>query len=282
MHSDPIDKQEKNKEVEEEDNESDDVDSPDMPDNTPFDPVSFFTNKELCYYKMIDKFFKNCTQEQISLMLGIINGTAEISLRVLDWVVTKYSKRYIDFDIKSKTNGEIFDMHISYKSQLKSYKKRYFDPFRRRKKFHYNYDKSAQDKTVYTTLGQLNFFKWAISNDIIKYVQYNINNVIHFMNTSNKEDKKKKDKKKVVKEIKAPEVPTDTNTTNIDINADKDKDSINNSVTTVITTPGSQESSDTVSKSSSKAEKITKSKKLNIKATRVITDAELQLTVTFD
>lgn len=151
--------------------------------------ATLFSKKEAFYYKMIDRFFKDCTEEQIVKMLNIINKESEISLRILDWFVTRHSKKKIDFDLN---NDEIFDVHISYKAQLKSYKKTYFDPFRRRKKFYYNYDKNNTKKQVYTTIGQLNFFRWAISNNIIEYVEKNLTQLTKAMNSSNKEDKKKK------------------------------------------------------------------------------------------
>ena len=101
------------------------------------DALTFFSSKELCYYKTIHKFFKKCEDKEIIRMLDIINGNSEISLRVLDWFVTRYSKRKIDFSDSNENTIDSFDVHISYKSELKSYKKRYFDPFRRRRKFYY-------------------------------------------------------------------------------------------------------------------------------------------------
>lgn len=157
-------------------------------DKEEFNPITFFSKKELCYYKMIDKFFKNCPQDKIIKMLNIIEGESEISLRILDWFVTKYSKRGIDF-IK---NDDIFDVHINYKAQLKSYKKRYFDPFKRKKKFNYKYVINGQEKILFTTIGQLNFFRWAINNDIIDFIEKYLPQITKAMNLSNKEDKKKK------------------------------------------------------------------------------------------
>jgi hypothetical protein len=116
-----------------------------------------------------------------------------ISLRVLEWVVTKCSKKNVDIQIDDK---EYFSINIMYKAQLKSYKKKNFDPFRRDRKFCYNYDKKDQTKTVVTTLGQLNFFKWAISNKIIECVEKHYPTIIETMNKSNKEDKLRKKKKK--------------------------------------------------------------------------------------
>lgn len=164
-------------------------------ENNSIDPVKFFTVKELCYYKTIDKFFKGCADENISKMIDIIEGKSHISLRVLDWFVTKYSKKKIDCGINK--DAEIFDVRISYKSQLKSYKKKYFDPFRRRKKFVYYFGDRNDNKYIDTTLGQLNFFKWAFYNNVLVYVDKNLKNIIKEMNNSNKEEKKKKVQKKL-------------------------------------------------------------------------------------
>jgi hypothetical protein len=168
------------------DSESDDED-------VEYVSISSFKKKELCYYKMIDDYYKRCSADEIDRMLGIIRKTHSISLRVIDWFVTRYSKKRIDIEIDN--NKETFDVHISYKAQLKSYKKKYFDPFRRGARFKYNYDRNDKSKVLFTTLGQLNFFKWAISNQIITYIENNLTNIIKTMNASNKEDKtKKKDK----------------------------------------------------------------------------------------
>jgi hypothetical protein len=197
----------------EDDNESDNDDTEDLSNSDikdAVDPLTFFSSKELCYYKTIHKFFKNCNDKEIIRMINIINGESEISLRVLDWFVTRYSKRKIDFGDNQENTLDSFDVHISYKSELKSYKKRYFDPFRRRKKFYYllylketnfkstnSHNESNDSKDtllLYTTLGQLNFFMWAISNKIIDYVQVNLEQVSKAMNTNNKDEKKKKQK----------------------------------------------------------------------------------------
>lgn len=173
-----------------------------------FNPETFFSEnqRQFRYYKIINKFFRKCDNSMIEKMVKIINKdkSAEkdnesgncISLRVLEWVVTKCSKKNVDIQIDDK---EYFSINIMYKAQLKSYKKKNFDPFRRDRKFAYNYDKKNQNKTVVTTLGQLNFFKWAISNKIIECVEKHYPTIIETMNKSNKEDKLKKKKKKDIK-----------------------------------------------------------------------------------
>jgi hypothetical protein len=46
-----------------------------------------------------------------------------------------------------------------------------------------------------TTIGQLNFFKWAFKYKIIKYVETNYSKLSAEMFASNKEEKEKKEKK---------------------------------------------------------------------------------------
>jgi hypothetical protein len=163
-----------------------------------FIPEIFFSKsqKQFRYYKMIDKYFKTCDPVLVDKMVKIINKDKHdkdcISLRVLEWVVTKCSKKNIDVKIDDK---EYFSINIMYKAQLKSYKKKNFDPFRRDRKFYYNYDKKDSTKTVITTVGQLNFFKWAISNKIIDCVEKHYETINNAMNKYNKDEKTKKLKK---------------------------------------------------------------------------------------
>lgn len=154
-----------------------------------------FTNKELCYYIMINNFFKNeCSKENIDKMIAIINSESNISLRILDWFVTKYSKKHANFE-GIQNIDDTFDVRISYKAQLKSYRKKYFDPFRRRKKFFYNFERTDIQKKILTTLGQLNFFRWAINKNILIFVENNLSIIINEMNQLYKNDKNKKRKK---------------------------------------------------------------------------------------
>jgi len=190
-----------------------------------FDPLTFFkTQKQLCYYKIIHKFFRKCSKELILKMIDIINGESLISLRVLEWVVTKSGKNSIninsnlDVNIESDSNdsnsnnsnsnnsnnsnnsslsskNDYSSVNIMYKAQLKSYKKKNFDPFRRDKKFYFPYDKDDPTKTILTTLGQLNFFKWAISSNIIASVEKNYERINKNIIESVKKNNKQKNKK---------------------------------------------------------------------------------------
>ena len=106
-------------------------------------------------------------------MIPIVTETSNISLRILDWFVTNYSKEHTK-KIMTHIDFKDFDIYNSYKSQLKAFNKKLFDPFCRLhnskniNKFRFYYENG---KYIITTTGQLNFFKWAIENNVIKYVE---------------------------------------------------------------------------------------------------------------
>jgi hypothetical protein len=149
-----------------------------------------FKTKELMHYRKLDIFFSNCTNDENNIMVDIINGKNLISLRFLDWFVTRYSYLYkLSINVNNTyIKQDDFNINISYKAQLKSFKKKYFDPFRRKKKFYYINEKN--NLVLLTTLGQLNFFRWAISYDIIKYADNNYKFIIGKLSHVNKYFKK--------------------------------------------------------------------------------------------
>lgn len=122
------------------------------------------------------KFYKN--EENLDIMLDIINGQSIISLRIVDWFVTNYAKKY--FTIIE--NPKRLNVYKHYKLNLKSYKKIRFDPFCRYNRISIPY----KDNTfIQTTIGQINFFKWAIENNIINYISENYETIEKDMKTRN-------------------------------------------------------------------------------------------------
>ena len=74
----------------------------------------------------------------------------KISLRICDWFVTNYSKKYnISYPIVLNNKNKNFIVYLDYKSQLKAYSKKQFDPFCRRERisfmYHENYDVIEND-----------------------------------------------------------------------------------------------------------------------------------------
>ena len=114
--------------------------------------------------------------DKIKTIKDIIESqSSKLSLRLIDWYVTNYCKHNnIVYILKKRNQEEYFNVYMNYRSQLKAFKKVLFDPFRRRDRIVFQYD---NNKTINTTIGQLNFFRWAIENDVIKHLQYNIDEV---------------------------------------------------------------------------------------------------------
>jgi hypothetical protein len=224
---DPITSVSNDSETEEQADNVDNIDNEEL-ENVPEITEITLTKKETFYYKIIRKYYKSLSIEQIKTMIDIIYGKSKISLRLLDWFVTRYADKYKtrfertegateEADEMDKKIDRMFNVHISYKAQLKSYKKRYFDPFRRRKKFKYYFDK---EKTLIlcTTICQLNFFRWAFTNEIIKYVTDNYAKISKAMVSMNKIEKTKKIK---LKSTNASEDEVTIDKHNINITAQK-------------------------------------------------------------
>ncbi|QOI90226.1 hypothetical protein QKU58_gp105 [Pyramimonas orientalis virus] len=110
--------------------------------------------------------------KQIHVLKDIIESGSKVSLRLIDWYVTNYCKQNnVVYILKKKDGDEYFNVYMNYRSQLKAFKKILFDPFRRRARISFHY---GEDEELSTTIGQLNFFRWAIDNDIIYHLENNI------------------------------------------------------------------------------------------------------------
>lgn len=132
--------------------------------------------------------------ENVIKMMRIINGESKISLRIVDWFVTNFAKKYYTvYDIEERGySGDLeikrFKVYNDYKLKLKAYSKRNFDPFCRWDRITIPYD---ADNFMETTIGQLNFFKWAIDNRIIDHIQDNYDAIEADMNSRNSTSKRK-------------------------------------------------------------------------------------------
>jgi hypothetical protein len=124
-------------------------------------------------------------KENLLKMIKIINGESKISLRIVDWFVTNYSKK--NFTVYETNQSSRFKVYHDYKLKLKAYSKKRFDPFCRWERISIPYDENSY---METTIGQLNFFKWAIENKIIDYIQDNYSNIESDMNSRNTNSKK--------------------------------------------------------------------------------------------
>jgi len=133
----------------------------------------------MAYYKKGDNLDK---------MLRIINGDAHISLRIVDWFTTNYAKMdYTVYELAS--NGKRFKVYLDYKLKLRSYSKKNFDPFCRWDRINVPY--KGENTFIQTTIGQMNFFKWAFENEVIAYIERNYALIEKDMNSRNSTSKRK-------------------------------------------------------------------------------------------
>lgn len=105
----------------------------------------------------LERFYTS-DASNVAALREIVNGRSGISLRLLDWTCTNYVRVH-PLDI----NGT--SLHMAYQAQLSLFGKRMFDPFRRM------YKMSAWG--IDTSVGQLNFIKWALEIGLIRWLTNN-------------------------------------------------------------------------------------------------------------
>jgi hypothetical protein len=127
----------------------------------------------------LQKFYADRTDADE--ILQHLQGTSSISLRLIDWFVTNYAKQYNTSYI---LNAQEFLVYTNYKSQLKAYSKKLFDPFCRRERIMFQLNGY---EPFLTTVGKLNFFRWAIEKGILDYIKANFSKIEKIMNTSSRE-----------------------------------------------------------------------------------------------
>ena len=144
------------------------------------------TQNELLLHSLY-KFYEKKTN--LDNIISVINGESKISLRIVDWFVTNFSKKhFVVFSIMENDERSRFKVYNDYKLKLKAYSKKRFDPFCRWERISFPY---GDNKYVETTIGQLNFFRWCIENSILDYIETNYEDIEADMNTRNSSSKKK-------------------------------------------------------------------------------------------
>jgi hypothetical protein len=145
---------------------------------------NYTTQNDLLLNNLL-KFYEE--SNNMDYMLRIINGESKISLRIIDWFATNYAKKY--YTVYEIPNTERrFKVYVDYKLKLKAYSKKRFDPFCRWERITVPY---KDGKYIQTTIGQLNFFKWALENNVIHFIEDNYSNIEKDMNNRNSTSKSK-------------------------------------------------------------------------------------------
>jgi len=166
------------------------------------------SGKELLLSALTYYYNKNIDNKFI--LKDIIDGKHQLSLRMIDWLVTIYSKNNNIIYWISNDDDNIYNnlpegnankykkvnLYLDYRAQLKSFKKINFDSFRRHDRITFIIDNNKQ-QTIETTIGQLNFFKWAFTNKVITFAIQN-QQIIYENMSKNTCSKVTKEKKKVI------------------------------------------------------------------------------------
>lgn len=173
-------------------------------------PTYQVTSKQDMLMQSLTQFFN--TPGNLGKMIPILTQSSKISLRLFDWFVTNFAKRKnVSYFITETKNGReqqrYFNVYLHYKSQLKAYSKQQFDPFCRKWKiikkkkvycgikFYYETTQTGKKKFIETTVGQLNFFRWAIANNVLEYVIEHFNEIAKDMLESAPKKKSEKSEK---------------------------------------------------------------------------------------
>jgi hypothetical protein len=119
---------------------------------------TILSKEQLVLHRLESFYSKTGRFECVS---SILSGKSRISLRLLDWFVTNYAKKHnVSYLTKS---GRHVIVYLVYKAHLKAYNKKMFDPFCRWKRI--------QFRGLDTTVGQLNFFEWAVQDEVLDYLE---------------------------------------------------------------------------------------------------------------
>ena len=166
------------------------------------------------YTESLERFYID--KHNFTTLKNFVEQRGECSLRLLDCLVTNYARDVPDVHYLKSETSEIFDVYGQYKTQLKSFSKKQFDPFGRVHKNNnkkYTLQNVDKDEEVHTTIGQMNFFKWAIQSELLQYARLNTEKIEEYMQTPNLKRKSTKEntdisrKKGFNKRVKIHHVP---------------------------------------------------------------------------
>lgn len=124
------------------------------------------TSREQWVLQRLDTFYATHL-DALQILKDVLEGKSAISLRVLDWFITNYSKQHNTSYVTR--DGRHIIVYLAYKARLKAYSKTMFDPFCRWERINFH--------GVSTTVGQLNCFAWAYEDGVLDYLQQHLEDV---------------------------------------------------------------------------------------------------------
>lgn len=114
------------------------------------------------YYSDID-----CRRQ----LAAVVGRKSDVSLRIIDWLTTNYAKKHNVVYHVAGEDKRSFNVFLEYKACLRSFSKKYFDPFARNDRVEFD---DGDGKIIKTTVAQQNFFRWAIKNGVVEYAKQHV------------------------------------------------------------------------------------------------------------
>ena len=224
--------------------------------------TNYTTQNDLLMNNLMKFYDENNNLEK---MLRIINGESPTSLRIIDWFATNYAKKF--FTVYEVGVNKRFKVYVDYKLKLKAYSKRRFDPFCRWDRITIPYGNGT---FIQTTIGQLNFFKWALENGVVAYIEKNYADIEDDMNARNSTSRRNN--------------ASLTSTSSDDANIDAATATASSTATTLDDAAAATTMSNSNSNGNSNSKNKTRKKReeLSISATKSIKKETVEIVVSFN
>lgn len=133
-------------------------------------------NKHALLMKKIRAFFDE--PAHFRTLQTVLLQKSPLSLRLLDWSVTNWARKH-SVVLRTQRSGfeENVNMYLDYKSNLKAFSKKSFDPFCRRERIMLTFACDPSQAVYVSTPAQLNFMRWAIESGVIEYCERHVREI---------------------------------------------------------------------------------------------------------
>lgn len=130
-----------------------------------------------------------------NILLQVVRQTFPISIRLVDWFVTNYTKENAVHYVITSDDGSsrVFDVHLDYCSVLRALGRNGFDPFRRGIR---SIVTLPDETSIETTVAQISFWHWAHKNRVLEHLKSQIHVVEKHMSLQLEKGKERKRKNK--------------------------------------------------------------------------------------
>ena len=125
-----------------------------------------------------------------TVLVPILTGFHRVSIRVMDWYVTNYTKKHCtSYLFESEKSSRMFHVHDEYNEKCNAQGRRLFDPFRRGPRVFFETSDGLMHES---TLGQIFFWHWADVHGVLKNLEKDLHAVEKHQADMHAESQKRK------------------------------------------------------------------------------------------